>query len=162
MKTRSTSKRVWIQHLFILFVLLFIVLVSTSQAEENDEPLMSPAAYDLSWWTIDGGGGVNSSGGGYDLGGTIGQADVGMSSAGGYTLTGGCWPGAIESGAVPPCAIYDLNHDGFIDLDDINLVIYNSIFANQPYNPTYDLIPDGIVDIADVFEVAIHFGESCP
>ena len=143
-------------------MILFGLLVVVAQAQGGDEPLMSPAAYDLSWWTVDGGGSTSSTGGGYDLGGTIGQPDVGMSSADGYSLVGGFWSGVVESGETPPCAIYDLNHDGFVDLDDINLVLYNSIFTNTPYNPIYDLIPDGVVDIADVFEVAIHFGESCP
>ena len=47
--------------------------------------------YDLSWWTVDGGGG-QSSGGGYTLLGTGGQADAGVLMSGGdYTLAGGFW-----------------------------------------------------------------------
>lgn len=48
--------------------------------------------YDLTWSTIDGGGG-SSSGGAYTLDGTIGQADAGSLSGGGYTLSGGFWAG---------------------------------------------------------------------
>jgi hypothetical protein len=55
--------------------------------------------YDLSWNTIDGGGG-SSSGGGYSLSGTIGQPDAGALSGGGYTLNGGFWPGAGYLGRV--------------------------------------------------------------
>ena len=62
----------------------------------------------------------------------------------------------------PACGRYDLNNDGFIDLDDINLVLFNSIFTGATYDPQYDLVPDGVVDIADVFAVAVHFGEVCP
>jgi hypothetical protein len=51
--------------------------------------------YDLSWSTIDGGGGF-SSGGGYSLAGTIGQADAGTLIGGGYTLNGGFWSGALS------------------------------------------------------------------
>jgi hypothetical protein len=47
--------------------------------------------YTLDWWTADGGGGMNSSGGVYSLGGTIGQPDAGTSSGGPYTLVGGFW-----------------------------------------------------------------------
>jgi hypothetical protein len=54
--------------------------------------------YDLSWWTADGGGATFSSGGGYALGGTIGQPDAGLLSGGDYTLGGGFWRG----GAVTP------------------------------------------------------------
>ncbi len=48
--------------------------------------------YDLTWSTIDGGGGT-SSGGPYTLTGTIGQPDAAWSSGGDYELLGGFWPG---------------------------------------------------------------------
>jgi hypothetical protein len=54
----------------------------------------SGGGYDLSWSTIDGGGG-SSSGGQYALTGTIGQADAGAASGGSYTLSGGFWGGAV-------------------------------------------------------------------
>lgn len=46
--------------------------------------------HDLSWHTIDGGGGT-SSGGPYELTGTIGQPDAGTMSGGSYILNGGFW-----------------------------------------------------------------------
>jgi hypothetical protein len=52
--------------------------------------------YDLTWSTIDGGGGA-SEGGGYSLSGAIGQPDAGVLTGGGYTLIGGFWPGASGS-----------------------------------------------------------------
>ena len=51
--------------------------------------------YDLSWSTVDGGGG-SSQGGGYTLSGTIGQPDAGVLSGGRYTLAGGFWAGIEE------------------------------------------------------------------
>ena len=54
--------------------------------------------YDLSWWTVDGGGGTVN-GGGYTMMGTAGQADTGPAlSGGGYTLTGGFWAGRSAGG----------------------------------------------------------------
>ncbi len=53
----------------------------------------SSASYDLAWWTVDGGGQTFSSGGGYTLGGTIGQPDPGLLAGGGYALGGGFWGG---------------------------------------------------------------------
>ena len=51
--------------------------------------------YDLSWWTVDGGGDTAlSTGGGYTLGGTAGQPDAGVLTGDGYTLDGGFWGGA--------------------------------------------------------------------
>jgi len=52
------------------------------------------ASYDISWWTVDGGGTTLSSGGSYGLGGTIGQPDAGLMSGGDYTLLGGFWGAA--------------------------------------------------------------------
>jgi len=48
-------------------------------------------SYDLSWHTVDGGGGMWSTGGTYELGGTIGQPDAGALAGGDYTLAGGFW-----------------------------------------------------------------------
>ena len=47
--------------------------------------------YEITWWTVNGGGAMSSTGGTYSLGGTIGQPDAGTSSGGSYTLTGGFW-----------------------------------------------------------------------
>jgi hypothetical protein len=56
--------------------------------------VLAQGGYDLSWWTVDGGGSV-SSGGGYTLSGTIGQSDVGALAVGGYSLFGGFWGGLL-------------------------------------------------------------------
>jgi hypothetical protein len=53
--------------------------------------------YDLTWWTVDGGGG-ESSGDGYRLTGTAGQPEPGPALVGdGYTLVSGFWPAAAAS-----------------------------------------------------------------
>jgi hypothetical protein len=48
--------------------------------------------YELSWYTIDGGG-ERSSNGQYELLDTIGQPDAAYSRGGQYELLGGFWPG---------------------------------------------------------------------
>ena len=55
----------------------------------------SGAPYDLTWSTVDGGGWTFSTGGGYTLGGTIGQPDAGVLEGGDYSLAGGFWGGAL-------------------------------------------------------------------
>jgi hypothetical protein len=53
--------------------------------------------YDLTWSSIDGGGGT-SAGSGYSLTGAIGQPDAGLQmSGGGYSLNGGFWVGAAPN-----------------------------------------------------------------
>jgi len=54
--------------------------------------VQSSANYDLSWSTIDSGGG-KSCGGQYIVTGTIGQHDAAYSEGGQYELLGGFWPG---------------------------------------------------------------------
>jgi hypothetical protein len=48
--------------------------------------------YDLSWWSVDGGGGIFSGDGEYGLSGTMGQPDAGLGrTTGGCRLRGGFW-----------------------------------------------------------------------
>lgn len=70
--------------LISLLVLGLLLIIGAVYAETN--------GYDLSWWTVDGGGG-HLSGTGYALDGTIGQPDAGRMSGGGYVLAGGFWGG---------------------------------------------------------------------
>jgi hypothetical protein len=72
--------------------------------------LAAPAAHaqmgpnlDLSWSTIQAGGGV-SGGGGFTLSGTIGQASAGVVSGGGFEIGGGFWAGATPS-CYPDCTL---------------------------------------------------------
>jgi hypothetical protein len=53
----------------------------------------APDAYEISWWTVDGGGGTLNEGA-YSLSGTVGQPDAGSAlTRNGYTLVGGFWYG---------------------------------------------------------------------
>jgi hypothetical protein len=74
--------------LFILICLVAMLLLAVSA--------FAASGYDLSWWTVDGGGGTSTGSNGYTLNGTIGQPDAGTLSSGGvYTLTGGFWHGGV-------------------------------------------------------------------
>jgi len=57
----------------------------------------SGGIYDLSWSTVDGGGGTFSTGGVFSLGGTAGQPDAGLMNGGVYTLGGGFWGGGAAA-----------------------------------------------------------------
>ena len=79
--------------------------------------------YDLSWHTIDGGGTVTAGADGYELVGTIAQADadgvVAELTADGYSLVGGFW-----AAIAPHCTcIADVNADDRIDGGDIQRFI---------------------------------------
>ena len=85
----SAIKRGLLAFLPVLIVASILVGVVSAQ---------SGGGYDLSWWTVDGGGGVLNQGG-YSLHATAGQPDAGSAlESGGYTLLGGFWPSSASGG----------------------------------------------------------------
>ena len=104
--------------------------------------------YDLSWHTIDGGGGM-SSGGTYTLTGTIAQHDAAYSAGEQYELLGGFWPG----GPICICIVEfedfarfadqwlyegdgleaDLNGNGIVDYEDLDMFVEYWLYC-CPYN----------------------------
>lgn len=108
-----------------LVVTGLLLLAVTALAQSGSESSASPGTgYDLSWWTVDGGGTTFSTGTaaatpsstGYTLGGTVGQHDAGLLMGGeepnspgtGYTLGGGFWGGgalAIEHDVYLPLVV---------------------------------------------------------
>lgn len=71
--------------LLTLLVLLLPISIAIAQTD----------GFDLPWSTLDGGGYTFSAGGGYELGGTIGQPDAGTMTGGTYSLGGGFWAGGV-------------------------------------------------------------------
>ena len=79
--------------------LLLVILVAAGTV------LAQNSGYDLSWWTVDSGGG-SSTGGSFTLQGTIGQPDTGV-LGGAYTLSGGYWTAKSLRGIYLPIVIRD-------------------------------------------------------
>jgi hypothetical protein len=113
----------------------------------------SGGPYDLSWWTIDGGGVTFAAGGPYNLGGTVGQPDASNTLTGGpYSLRGGFW-------FTPACVAHngDVNADGCIDDADLLAVLF--AFGNTGSNlGRVDVNCDQSVDDADLLQVLFNFG----
>jgi hypothetical protein len=91
-----------------VLIISLLLLALTALARSGSEPSVSVGpGYDLSWWTVDGGGVTFSTGAaaatpggtGYALSGTAGQPDAGLLTSGGepdgsgtgYALGGGFW-----------------------------------------------------------------------
>ena len=80
----------------LLFILLALLLITGAALAQTGN------GYDLTWWTVDGGGGT-ASGGGFTLTGTAGQPEPGPAlTGGGFTLLSGFWPGGGEA---PSCDV---------------------------------------------------------
>jgi hypothetical protein len=102
------------------------------------------ADYDLTWNTIDGGGGT-SSGGQYSLIGTIGQPDAAYSSSDDYEILGGFWPGG------PLC---------FVDFEDFAL--FAQYWLQTGPDMPADLYQDNTVDYFDLSIFADEWLDYCP
>ncbi|CUU34769.1 MAG: hypothetical protein K6U12_06140 [Armatimonadetes bacterium] len=110
--------------------------------------------YDLSWWTIDGGGVTFATGGTFNLGGTIGQPDASSALTGGtYSLTGGFW-------FTPACIPTNGDVDGSGCVDDADLLNVLFAFGATGANPA-DVNCDNTVDDADLLIVLFNFGSGC-
>jgi len=114
-------------------ILLTMFVVSAASGE-----------YELSWYTIDGGGG-QSSGGPYTLTGTIGQPDAAYSAGGNYELLGGFWPGG------PLC---------IVSFDDF--ARFAELWRDSGAGLPADLDGSGTVDFADLKDFADLWLKCCP
>ena len=68
-------------------VLVTVLLMPRTQAQSQ-----VINSYDLTWFSVQSGGGIRSTGGNFELSGTIGQWETDVITAGVFTLRGGFWP----------------------------------------------------------------------
>jgi len=125
-----------------------IVLIACAVA------VVTAAEFDLSWWTVDGGGATRMTGGSFTLSGTIGQPDAtpAAMTGGNYALIGGFWPGFL-----PGCTSFArVDFDRDCDVDPADYSVFESCFSaptvahkGTPSCQTADLDADKDVDQAD-------------
>ena len=123
---------------------------------EAESAASSGGGYDLSWYTIDGGGGTSEAGG-FSLSGTIGQPDAGTMSGGGFELAGGFWSGG-DVGPSPPCASGDLNCDGVVNVFDLLALLENWGTCADTNACPADLDGDGVVNVFDLLLLLENWG----
>jgi hypothetical protein len=116
------------------------------------------ASFELSWNTVDGGGGMVISGGSFTLSGTIGQVDAGFMSGGVFTLVGGFWATAVTAVVSPG----DCDQDGDVDLSD-HAGLADCLAGPDgglafPSCECFDLDASGDVDLLDFAEFQVIIG----
>ena len=109
--------------------------------------------FDVFWNTIDCGGATYSTGGGFTLGGTIGQHDAGPAmTGGGFVVSGGFWAATNAPGV----CVGDLDGDGQVSGSDL------AILLGQWGGPgSADFNGSGTVDGADIGTLLGAWGP-CP
>ena len=58
----------------------------------------SGGSYEIDWYSMDSGGTMATTGGSFELQGTIGQADTAVIAQDTYEIQAGFWSGAVDSG----------------------------------------------------------------
>ncbi len=115
--------------------------------------------FDVSWHTIDGGGITVSSGGIFELGGTIGQPDAETLTGGPFTIIDGFWAAFLGSTCNLPG---DLDQSGSVDLTDLSTLLANFGTNSGGTYAGGDVDLDGDVDLTDLSTLLAAFGTSCP
>lgn len=117
-------------------------------------------SYDLTWSTIDAGGGY-SAGGNFEIEGTIGQHDAGPvdggMTGGVFELTGGFWV-ATQVCYCPG----DMNRDGMKDGADIQKFVNCMIAGGSCACADVDAMNGITIDDATVFVDDLLSGGTCP
>ena len=114
---------------------------------------------DISWHTIDGGGGTSTEAGmmphtGLSISGTIGQPDVGLLTQGAFALAGGFWTDSPSE-----LCFADFNADGELNPDDLSDFI-NCFFDGAC--PAADFDGDGQQNADDLSDYINSFFNGCP
>ncbi len=84
----------------------------------TERPAAASGGFELSWFTVDGGGGT-SSGGDFVLSGTAGQPDAGDLAGGDFVLSGGFWQPAPSGGPCNSACVWDIDGSGDVRVPDL-------------------------------------------
>ena len=112
----------------------------------------TPATYEISQSSQAGGGG-NSSGGDFDIAGSIGQVVAGPMQGGQFQMVGGYVPADVST-----CARSDINCDGMIDGSDLGILLMMWGPCPSGAGCPGDINSDGSVDGSDLGILLVNWG----
>lgn len=139
--------------------LKLLILGATSAAMTSINPSsfgQSGGQFDLSWSTIDGGGGT-SSGGQFQLSGTIGQPDAGALTGGNFKLEGGFWSSVtVQQTPGAPILKIKLIGGGMAVLSwPVSVTGFTLEETTAVASGAWSAVPDPVVDTATEHTVTV-------
>jgi hypothetical protein len=142
-------------------MVLLLAGIALAQTESVSSALRS-AGYDLTWWTVDGGGG-SMSGSGYALTGTAGQPDAGPALSGGrYTLFSGFWAGGGEAPPACPVPLTGVSVSGPSSGPTGQTLVFSATVQPSSATPpiSYTWSTDGLLDGQDTPSATYRWGSA--
>ena len=144
-----------------LAMVLLVAGIALAQTESVSSALRS-AGYDLTWWTVDTGGGAMS-GSGYALTGTAGQPEAGPAlRSGRYTLFSGFWSGGGEAPPACPVPLTGVSVSGPLSGPTGETLVFSATV--QPSSATapisYTWSADGLLDGQDTPSATYRWGSA--
>lgn len=143
--------------------------VAAPDAEAASDPATEAgsAAFQLNWYSINGGGSINATSTNYKMGLSVGQAVAGEGSSTNYTMGIGFWYGAGGGGGggCPIAITGDVNINGTITSADI-IALVNYVFkggdAPLPCEAAGDVNCTESVTSADIIYLVVHVFKGGP
>ena len=133
------------QRLSLIMGLALMASVAAIAEGQNES-----GGFDMSWNTLDGGGG-SCIGGDFAMSGTVGQPDAGEMAGGDFVLRGGFWPGRDSTTPCPgDCAA---GGDGFVDTADLL-----ALLGQWGSTGTCDLDGNDVIDTGDLLALIGAWG----
>ena len=116
--------------------------------------------FDLTWNTVAAGGGA-SSGGSFEVDGTVGQVDTATMSGAAFTLSGGFW-GAFAAVA-PVACVGDCDRSGVVSVDELAKMASIALgVASLSTCRDGDRNSDGKITVDEIVAAVSNLLASCP
>ncbi len=91
-------KSFFLRGLILVCVVLLLPIAANPRLSYASSGNAAPSVgiYEITWYSVDGGGAMDLTGGTYTLNGTIGQPDAGTQSMVTYEMSGGFWTDCVD------------------------------------------------------------------
>ena len=104
----------------------------------------------LSWYTMDGGGAIATTGGAFTLSGTVGQPDAGVMAGGAFSVVGGFWGFGTGVAAATLTSAASRKSHGIQGVQDLAVQVFGHV---EDGNVTSEPRAGGLAEVRLTFDV---------